>query len=121
MNKTNILDIVWCCVLLQECISTKYIEDEEHILSNIKAVKEHKDLIPKKLGGEVDRFIEKTIKPILNPNYFSFICKPEYGYYEEDRFIINSEKSLYMLMYEFFEHSIKLNVELLKIFSKYIR
>ena len=44
MNKTNISAIVWCCLILQQCIRVEYIEDRKRILSNIKAVNESKDL-----------------------------------------------------------------------------
>ena len=82
----------------------EYIEDRKRILSNIKAVNESKDLLPKELGEEVDRFIENTIEPLLNPNYLSFMDKPEYGYKKADCFVIDSEKSLNMFMDDFFEH-----------------
>lgn len=121
MNKTNVSAIVCCCLILQECISVEYIEDRKRILSNIKTVEESKDLLPKELSEEVDRFIENTIEPLLNPKYLYFIDKPKYGYKKADSFVIDSEKSLNMFMGDFFEHLLKLNIELLKIFSKYIR
>ena len=99
----------------------EYIEDRKRILSNIKAVNESKDLLPKELGEEVDRFIENTIEPLLNPNYLSFMDKREYGYKKADCFVIDSEKSLNMFMDDFFEHLLELNTESLKNFSKHIR
>lgn len=116
-------DIVYIFMLLSECIHFEHIEDTEKILQNLGYVRENIYSLPKELRTEVEKFIEEVINPIIyDMNYFDFLHKAEYGEFNsEGHFVINSERSLDMIIYEMYNHTIELHEKLLKVFSKHIK
>ena len=116
-------DIVYVYMLLSECIHFEHIEDAEKIMENLGYVKENIYSLPKEFRAEVEQFIEEVIHPIIyDLDYFDFLHKAEYGEFNsEGHFVINSERSLEMIIFEMYNHTIELHEKLLKVFAKYIK
>ena len=123
-NKDNLKtsNVVYIFMLLSECVHFENIEDKEKIMKNLYYVKETIHSLPKELRTEVEQFIEEAINPIIyDMNYFDFLHKAEYGEFNsEGHFVINSERSLDMMIYEMYNHTVELHEKLLKVFSKHI-
>lgn len=121
ISKTS--DIVYTFMLLSECVHFEHIEDTEKIMENLYCVRETIYSLPKELRAEVEQFIEEVINPIIyDMNYFDFLHKSEYGEFNsEGHFVINSERSLDMIIFEMYNHTIELHEKLLKVFAKYIK
>lgn len=62
----------------------------------------------------VDDFIVRIIRPIVyDADYFDFMKRDEYGEYnEEGHFIINSDRSLEMMIFLMYERTVELNKQL---------
>lgn len=116
-------DVVYIFMLLSECVHFEHIEDVEKIMENLYYVRENIYSLPKELRAEVEQFIEEVIEPIIyDLDYFNFLHKAEYGEFNsEGHFVINSERSLEMIIYEMYNHTIELHEKLLKVFSKHIK
>lgn len=116
-------DIVYIFMLLSECVHFEHIEDAEKIMENLGCVRENMYSLPKEFRAEVEQFIEEVINPIIyDMNYFDFLHKSEYGEFNsEGHFVINSERSLDMIIFEMYNHTIELHEKLLKVFAKYIK
>lgn len=115
-------DIVASYKLLEECIDYEHIEDEEYILGNLQIVRDYKPMLPLELQNDIEEFIETIVYPVVfDRNYFSFLNRPEFGdINEEGHFVINSEKSLEMMIFLMYEHTLELHEKLLQKFAKYI-
>ena len=116
-------NVVYIFMLLSECVHFEHIEDTEKILQNLGYARENIYSLPKEFRTEVEQFIEEVINPIIyDMNYFDFLHKAEYGEFSsEGHFVINSERSLEMIIYEMYNHTIELHEKLLKVFAKHIR
>lgn len=121
ISKTS--DIVYTFMLLSECVHFEHIEDAEKIMENLGYVRENIHSLPKEFRADVERFIDEVIHPIIyDLDYFDFLHKSEYGEFNsEGHFVINSERSLDMIIYEMYNHTIELHEKLLKVFAKYIK
>ncbi len=116
-------EIVYIFMLLSECVHFEHIEDAEKIMENLGYIRENIYSLPKEFRAEVEQFIEEVIHPIIyDLNYFDFLHKSEYGEFNsEGHFVINSERSLEMIIFEMYNHTIELHEKLLKVFAKYIK
>lgn len=116
-------DMVYIFMLLSECVHFEHIEDTEKIFENLGYVRENIHSLPKEFRAEVEQFIEEVIHPIIyDLDYFDFLHKSEYGEFNsEGHFVINSERSLEMIIFEMYNHTIELHEKLLKVFVKYIK
>lgn len=115
-------EIMGCYKLLEECISFEHIEDKEYICRNLNLIKDYKGSIPDKAFGEIEDFVNEVIKPIVyDADYFEFLRKPEYGSRnEQGHFVINSDSSLEMIIFNMYHHTLSLNERLLEMISKYM-
>ena len=100
--------------LLKECIVFENIENEELICKNLNTIKAYKGIITDEMYSAVDDFIVRIIRPIVyDADYFDFMKRDEYGEYnEEGHFIINSDRSLEMMIFLMYERTVELNKQL---------
>lgn len=115
-------EVMGCYKLLEECVSFEHIEDREFICRNLNLVKDYKKSISEEAYAEIEAFINEIIKPIVyDADYFDFLRKPEYGSYnEQGHFVINSDSSLEMIIFNMYHHTLSLNEKLLEMISKYM-
>lgn len=114
--------------MLHECISIDHIEDCNEICKSLESYDElskeclkNNDLSDEFLK-DVQRYIDNYILPILEEDYWDFIKKEEYGKVNDKGFfVINSEESAEKICLEFMGNSLNLAIELLNVFSKYLR
>lgn len=70
----------------------------------------------------VEYFINNEIKPIVyDTNYFDFMIREDFGEYNEDgHFVINSDRSLEMMIFLLYERTIELGKKLDEFASKHL-
>lgn len=98
-------------VVLEECYSL--IKDAIHNYNNVEIVsvkvfqiKEYKNKLPKDMYIKIEQFIGDVIDPLIyDIDYFSFLKKEQYGSYNENgHFIVNSDSSLEMILFNKYFH-----------------
>ena len=99
MRNEDLKPLVKCHKLLRDCISFEHIEDSDYIVNKLKQILKLKPLIPEKMFMQIEKFMNKSIFPILlDEHYFDFKAQPKYGHFSEDNsnvFVVNSEDSMY--------------------------
>lgn len=108
--------------LLKECIIFDNIEDREFICRNLNLIKDYKSDISGEMYSAVETFINEEIKPIVyDTNYFDFMIREDFGdYNEEGHFVINSDRSLEMMIFLLYERTIELSEKLDEFASKHL-
>ena len=108
--------------LLKDCIIFGNIEDREFICKNLNLIKDYKNDIPQEMYSAVESFITETIKPIVyDTNYFDFMIREEFGNYDEKgHFVINSDRSLEMMIFLLYERTLELGEKLDEFASKHL-
>ncbi len=108
--------------LLKDCIIFDNIEDREFICRNLNLIKDYKNDISEEMYLAVETFINETIKPIVyDTNYFDFMIREEFGdYNEEGHFVINSDRSLEMMIFILYERTLELGEKLDEFASKHL-
>lgn len=111
-----------CVKLLVDCVKFENIENEEYICRNLNLVKDYKQSVPAEAYAEVEAVVEGLIKPLVYDfDYFSFLCRPEFGSRnEEGHFVINSDSSLESMIFLLYEHSLNLQDEIRKRLTKFV-
>lgn len=108
--------------LLKECIIFDNIENREFICRNLNLIKDYKKDISEEMYSAVESFINETIKPIVyDTNYFDFMIREEFGEYDEKgHFVINSDRSLEMMIFLLYERTVELGDKLDEFASKHL-
>lgn len=108
--------------LLKECIVFDNIEDREFICRNLNQIKKYKGVLSDEMYKAVDEFVEDIIKPIVyDTNYFDFMIREEFGEYNnEGHFVINSDRSLEMMIFLLYERTLELREQLDEFASKHL-
>ena len=108
--------------LLKECIIFDNIEDKEFICRNLNLIKNYKKDVSEEMYSAVETFIADEIKPIVyDMNYFDFMIHEDFGEYnEEGHFVINSDRSLEMMIFLLYERTIELGEKLDKFASEHL-
>lgn len=108
--------------LLKECIVFDNIEDREFICRNINKIKDYKGVISDEMYSAVESFIKEVIRPIVyDANYFDFTLHEEFGdYNEEGHFVINSDRSLEMMIFLLYERTLELGERLDEFASQHL-
>ena len=93
-----------------------------YIQSNLNLIKDYKGLITDEMYSAIENFIDSAIRPIVyDTNYFDFIKRDEYGEYDENgHFIINSDRSLEMMIFLLYERTLELREQLDEFASEYL-
>lgn len=119
-DEENVIDEIYR--LLKECIIFKNIEDRTFICKNINKIKDYKGIVSEEIFSEVETFIKKVIRPIVyDMNYFDFLKRQEYGDYDnEGHFVINSDRSLEMMIFLMYERTLELGEQLDEFASKHL-
>lgn len=114
--------LIECHILLNDCIKFENIENKELICKNLNMLKDYRDILPEEIYSQIEQFIKETIFPIVyDTDYFSFLKREEYGSYnEEGHFVINSERSLEMMIFLMYEHTLELSKKLTEFASEYL-
>lgn len=122
MNNKEKISIVEIHKLLKECIVFDNIEDREFICKNINQIKDYKGVVSDEMYSAVESFIKDVIRPIVyDTNYFDFMIREEFGdYNEEGHFVINSERSLEMMIFLLYERTLELGEKLDDFASKHL-
>lgn len=122
LNNKEKIAIVEIHKLLKECIVFDNIEDREFICKNINQIKDYKGVVSDEMYSAVESFIKDVIRPIIyDTNYFDFMIREEFGdYNEEGHFVINSERSLEMMIFLLYERTLELGEKLDDFASKYL-
>ena len=86
------------------------------------SIKDYKGLITDEMYSAIENFIDSAIRPIVyDTNYFDFIKRDEYGEYDENgHFIINSDRSLEMMIFLLYERTLELREQLDEFASEYL-
>lgn len=108
--------------LLKECIVFDNIEDREFICRNLNLIKEYKGIVSGEVYSAVEGFITDVIRPIVyDTNYFDFMIREEFGAYnEEGHFVINSDRSLELMIFLLYERTLELSKQLDEFASKHL-
>ena len=108
--------------LLKECIVFDNIEDREFICKNLNLIKEYKGIVSDEMYSAVEGFVTDVIRPIVyDTNYFDFTIREEFGAYnEEGHFVINSDRSLEMMIFLLYERTLELGEQLDEFASKHL-
>lgn len=108
--------------LLKECLVFDNIEDREFICKNLNLIKDYKRDIPEEMYSAVEDFVNEIIKPIIfDTNYFDFMIHEDFGNYnKEGHFVINSERSLEMMIFLLYERTLELDEKLSEFASKHL-
>lgn len=108
--------------LLKDCIIFDNIEDKEFICRNLNLIKEYKKDVSEVMYSVVESFINDEIKPIVyDMNYFDFLIREDFGDYDEQgHFVINSDRSLEMMIFLLYERTIELGEKLDEFASKHL-
>jgi len=114
--------VVACYRLLKECIVFENIEDGEFICKNLNMIKEFRGMLSSEMYSHIEQFINDVIKPIVyDADYFAFLKRAEFGSLnEEGHFVINSDRSLEMMIFLLYEHTLELEKQLDEFASKYL-
>lgn len=108
--------------LLKDCIIFDNIENKEFICRNLNLIKDYKKDVSEEMYSAVESFINDEIKPIVyDMNYFDFLIRDDFGdYNKEGHFVINSDRSLEMMIFLLYERTIELGERLDEFASKYL-
>lgn len=108
--------------LLKECIIFDNIEDRELICRKLNLIKDYKKEVSEEVFTAVESFINDEIKPIVyDTNYFDFMIHEDFGEYnDEGHFVINSDRSLEMMIFLLYERTIELGEKLDKFASEHL-
>lgn len=122
LNNKEKIAIVEIHKLLKESITFDNIEDREFICKNINQIKNYKGVVSDEMYSAVESFIKDVIRPIVyDTNYFDFMIREEFGdYNEEGHFVINSERSLEMMIFLLYERTLELGEKLDDFASKHL-
>ncbi|MDD6571479.1 MAG: hypothetical protein PUF12_03715 [Thermoflexaceae bacterium] len=108
--------------LLKDCIIFENIEDRALICKNINLIKDYKKDVPEEMYSAIETFINDEIKPIVyDTNYFDFMIHEDFGEYnDEGHFVINSDRSLEMMIFLLYERTLELGEKLDEFASKHL-
>ena len=93
-----------CHILMSEAI--RNFEDVETLCSKVFQIREYKNKLPDELYKKIEQFMSDVILPLIyDADYYSFLKEEKYGTYNENgHFIIDSDRSLEMMIFKKYFH-----------------
>ena len=91
-----------------ECVNPDNIEDEEFVIKKLNEIETLKIALPEKLIKNLDRFVEQTIEPVLEPCFLDTNLPDNIRVDDEGKPIIDTDDELYSLIGDFFTKCQKL-------------